>query len=185
MFAKMSYTSMKKYFALILLLTVTTISFAQKQIVTKSSVTFKIKNLGITVDGSFGDLNADISFDPANLNTAAINAAIDANSINTGNDSRDEHLRSDSYFDAAKFPKISMKLVTAKHKNGNNYSGTFSLTIKDKTRQIEMPFTYTENGNTASFTGSFKIKRTDYGVGSSSMIMSDDVTILITLETGK
>ena len=78
-----------------------------------------------------------------------------------------------------------MKSVSIKHNNGSNYTGTFNLTIKDKTNQVQIPFTYSENGNTANFKGSFKIKRSDYGVGGKSMVMSDDVTISIDVSTSK
>ncbi len=177
---------MKRYFAIIILLTLSLAGFAQvKQTVTKSSVTFQIKNLGLNTTGSFGSLKADIQFDPANPGTSSIIASIDVNSINTDNDTRDEHLKSDSYFDAAKFPAINMKLISLKHKSGNNYSGLFNLTIKDKTNVVEVPFTYIETGNSGEFKGGFKIKRTDYDVGGSSMIMSNDVTLTIDVVTGK
>jgi len=177
---------MKKYLSVILLILVTITAFAQaRHTITKSSVKFQIKNLGVTIEGSFGTVKGDILFDPQHLDASKIETAIDTKTINTDNDTRDNHLRSDSYFDAEKYPAITLKSVSFKHKNGDNYSGTFSLTIKDKTNQVEIPFTYTENGNTASFKGTLKIKRTDYGVGGKSLVMSNDVTILIGVDTNK
>jgi polyisoprenoid-binding protein YceI len=177
---------MKKHLVFVLLLVFTSVAFAQvKQTVTKSSVTFQIKNLGINTNGSLSGLKADIQFDPNHIDASNISASIDANTINTDNDKRDEHLKSDSYFDAAKYPAITIKSVSIKHKSGNSYTGTFNLTIKDKTNAVELPFTYTESGNAASFKGALKIKRTDYGVGGSSMVMSDNVTITIDVETTK
>ncbi|MEO6849777.1 MAG: YceI family protein [Mucilaginibacter sp.] len=176
----------KKYFISILLLFVTAIAFAQtKQTVTKSSVTFKIKNLGLTVDGTISGFKGDIQFDAAHLETSAIEAFVDANTIDTDNDTRNEHLKSDSYFDAAKYPKITLKSVSFKHKSGSNYTAKFNLTLKDKTNPVDIPFTYTEAGSTASFKGSLKIKRTDFDVGGSSMIMSNDVLINIDVTTSK
>ena len=160
-------------------------TYITKQSVTKSAVTFQIKNLGINVGGSFSGLKADINFDPAHLETSSIEASVQANTVNTDNETRDHHLKSDSYFNAEKYPEIKMKSVSFKHNSGNNYTGTFDLTIKDKTNQVQVPFTYTENGNDSEFKGTLKIKRTDYGVGGRSMVMSNDVTISIDVSTTK
>lgn len=177
---------MKKYLSLILFISVTSLVLAQvKHTVSKSSVTFEIKNLGINTSGSISGLKGDILFDPANLSASKIEASVDAATINTDNDSRDNHLKSDSYFDVAKYPTITLKSVALKHKSGNNYTGTFNLTIKNKTNAVELPFTYAETGNTASFKGTLKIKRTDYGVGGKSLVMSNDVTINIEADTSK
>jgi polyisoprenoid-binding protein YceI len=182
------YNIMKKYpAALALLLLFSTLTFAQttKHTITKSSVTFQIKNLGINVGGSFSGLKADIDFDPAHPDNGTIEASVQANTINTDNETRDKHLKSDAFFDAEKYPEIKMKSVSIKHNSGNNYTGIFDLTIKDKTNQVQIPFTYTENSSDGEFKGKLKIKRTDYGVGGKSMVMSNDVTITIDVTTGK
>jgi polyisoprenoid-binding protein YceI len=170
----------------VLLLFITSYSFSQsKYTVAKSTITFKIKNLGVNTGGNISGFKGDIQFDPAHLDASLIEASVETNTINTGNDTRDEHLRSDSYFDAVKYPKITIKSVSLKHKSGDSYTGTFSLTIKDKTNTVEIPFTYTETGNTASFKGTLEIKRSDYGLGGKSMIMSNEVNITIDVEAAK
>lgn len=153
--------------------------------VARSVITFEIKNLGINTGGSFSGLAAKAHFVPANLSTSTIEASIDVATINTGNTGKDEHLRSEDFFDATRYPKISLKSIAFKHKSGNNYTGTFTLNIKDKSKQIEMPFTYLEKENTVEFKGTFKINRLDFGVGSSSMVLSDEVTINIDCEQKK
>lgn len=176
---------MKRIFPIILLLSVSS-AFAQvKQTVTQSSIAFQIKNLGFMTHGTFGGLQADIRFDPAKPDASSIDATIDVNTVNTGSDMRDNHLKEDGFFDVAKYPKITLKSVSLKHKSGNNYDGQFNLTIKDKTKVVDMPFTYTEAGNAAEFKGVLKIKRTDFGVGGSSMVMSNDVEVDIDVKTGK
>ena len=141
--------------------------------------------MGINANGNISGFKGDIQFDTDHLDASTITASVDVNTINTDNETRDNHLKSDSYFDAAKYPAISIKSVSFKHKSGNNYTGIFNLAIKDKTNQVELPFTYAETGNTASFKGTLQIKRSDYGIGSKSMIMSNDVTISIGVETTK
>ena len=162
-------------------------SYAQvkPQTVTKSSVTFHIKNMGITVDGLFAGFKGDVKFDPANLAGSTIEGSVETNTIDTDNGTRNDHLKSDSYFDVAKYPTITMKSTGFKHKIGNNYTGTFNITVKDVTKSVEVPFTYTETGNTAEFKGNFQVERSDYGVGASSLVMSDDVKIDIDVTTGK
>jgi polyisoprenoid-binding protein YceI len=169
-----------------LLLFVTSYSFSQsKYTVTKSTINFKIKNLGINTGGSISGFKGDILFDPAHLDASSIEASVETNTINTENGTRDEHLKSDSYFDVAKYPKITIKSISLKHKSSDSYTGTFSLTIKDRTNTVDIPFTYTESGNTASFKGTLQIKRSDYGVGGKSLIMSNDVNIAIDVEATK
>jgi polyisoprenoid-binding protein YceI len=177
---------MKKFILplLIIILTGTAFTTAQNTI-TRAAITFKIKNLGITTGGIIGGLQASAQFNPSNLATSSIEASVDVNTINTDNSTRDDHLKSDEFFDAAHYPKIMLKSVSFKHKSGNNYTGRFNLTMKGKTKQVEIPFTYTDKGGTIEFTGSIKINRLDYGVGSSSMIISDDVLVSIDAEAGK
>jgi polyisoprenoid-binding protein YceI len=170
---------------LLFVFSVSTVFAQVKHTITKSSVTFQIKNLGVYTNGSFSGVKGDIGFDPSHLDASSIEASVDVITINTGNDSRDDHLKSDGYFDVTKYPKITIRSVSFKHKVGNNFTGVFSLTIKDKTNQVELPFIYADSGSTATFKGSLKIDRTDYGVGSSSLIMSADVNISINIEADK
>lgn len=171
---------MKKFLLPILLVIITTTAFTfVKTTITRSAITFKIKNMGIGTGGSVSGLQADVNFNPADPSSSTIEASVDAVSINTDNSSRDEHLRSEDYFDAARYPKITLKSVSFKHNSGNNYTGQFNLTIKGKTKQVEIPFTYTQTGNAAAFKGSVKLNRLDYGVGSSSMILANEVTVNI------
>ena len=176
---------MKRFFLFIALLTITS-AFAQvKQTVTKSAVTYEIKNMGINTHGTFSGLTADIKFDTQNLATSSIEANIETASLNSDNEMRDKHLKSEDYFDIAKYPKISMKSVSFKHKSGGNYTGVFNVTIKDKTKTVEVPFTYTESGSTAAFKGNFTINRQDFGVGGNSMVLAKDATITVEVETTK
>jgi polyisoprenoid-binding protein YceI len=161
-------------------------SFAQSTAtVTKSSIKFQIKNLGINTGGTIGGVKTTILFNPAQLATSSIEATADVNTINTDNDERDAHLRSADFFEVQRYPHITMKSVSFKRKSGANYVGTFSVTIKDKTKQLDVPFTYTENGSTAAITGTVKLNRLDFGVGGSSLVLSNEVTATITVEINK
>lgn len=177
------FGSMKKILTLVLGCLLFTADFATAQnTVAHSAITFKIKNLGITVDGSVTGLQATIHFNPGDMVSASIEATVDTKTISTDNSMRDGHIRSDEFFDAAKYPKILLKSISIKHKSGNKYVGQFNLTIKNKTKTVEIPFTYTAKGTLSDFNGSFRINRLDYGVGDSSLTLSNEVAISIDAE---
>lgn len=177
---------MKKTFLLItaIILVNTGLVSAQSN-VTHSTISFKIKNLGVNTNGTIGGLLANVKFNPADLASATLEASVDVNTLNTDNSMRDEHLRKEEFFDLAHHPKITLKSVSFKQKSGNNYSGVFNLTIKDKTRQVEIPFTYIDKGSSIAFNGVFKLNRLDFGVGGSSLVMSNEVTVTVDAEVGK
>ncbi|WP_345954499.1 YceI family protein [Mucilaginibacter sp. PAMB04168] len=175
-----------KKLSFIIALLITAHSFAQtKQTVTKSAVNYEIKNLGIKTTGKLGGLQADIIFDKANLATSTIEATIDVNTIDSDNAMRDNHLKAEDYFDVEHYPKIVMKSTAFKHRGGNNFVGNFNMTIKGKTKPVEVPFTYIESANAGLFKGSFKINRHDFGVGGKSMVLADEATVDLVVETSK
>jgi len=166
--------------SLIFLLTLTGFKYSSQNTewtIVSSKVTFKIKNAGFTVDGKFGVVAGKIIFDGDKIDNNSIDANIDSKSINTGNDSRDGHLKKKEYFDVETFSKINMKATSfSKEKNGT-FKGNFKLTLKSKSKDVIIPFSFTETDSKAVFKGIFTINRQDYGVGESSMILSDNATI--------
>lgn len=174
---------MKNIFVAVFLLLVSTGAFAQADL-TKSKISFELKNLGIKTGGTIDKVQATVQFDPAQLGTSKIEAIAEAASINTDNTMRDNHLKNEDYFDVAKYPKITMTSTSFK-KKGNGFVGIFNLTIKDKTKAVELPFSYADISGGHLFKGSFKINRRDFGIGGSSMTMSDEVTINIEAESSK
>ena len=138
-----------------------------------SSVTFKIKNLGFNVEGSFTGLKGKISFDPEHPTEASFDVTVDAAKINTDNEMRDEHLRKESYFDVQNYPVIrfvSTGIQTSGKKENFVMSG--KLTIRDHTKDISFPFIATPLGNDYIFSGAFTINRKDFGIGGTSTISS-------------
>ncbi|MFL5763277.1 MAG: YceI family protein [Bacteroidia bacterium] len=150
--------------------------------VKSSAVTFKIKNAGLTVDGSFTGLEADIKFDPLKPENATIKASVDAKSINTGNDMRNGHLRKEEYFNVDKFPKITLQSVKIEKTGPITYNGVFNLTMKGVTKPVMIPFTFMKIPEKTELKGTFTINRRDYGVGGSSMTMADDATVTIVVD---
>ena len=153
------------------------------QEVKSSKITFEIKNAGITVDGSFSDLQADIKFHPNNPDKSVLKASVGTATINTGIKKRDKDLQMRKYFDVEKYPRIKMTSRKIKHIEKNKYKGTFDLTIKGVTKQVEIPFTYTSKENEGTFSATFTVNRRDFGVGSKSLILSDEATVSIEVAT--
>jgi len=136
-----------------------------------SSVQFKIKNFGINTGGSFTGLQGNIRFDPGHPDNALFEISMNANSVNTGNDMRDNHLREQTYFDVKKYPVI--RFVSTKvtpSASGGEFIISGKLTIKDHTKDISFPFTATPTGDGYLFKGTFTINRKDFEVGGTSTI---------------
>ena len=144
-----------------------------------SSVTFKIRNLGFNVDGSFSGLQGKILFDPKDPGKASFDVSIDAATVNTDNDSRDGHLKKEDYFDVQNYPRIRFVStgITPSGKSGS-YTMAGKLTIKTTTKDISFPFTATPQGDDYLFNGEFSINRKDFGVGGSSTI-SNSLTVVL------
>jgi polyisoprenoid-binding protein YceI len=142
-----------------------------------SSVKFKIRNLGFNVNGSFSGLDGTIHFDPDNLTISNFDVSVDANTINTDNNMRDNHLRNDSYFDVKNYPRIRFVStnVTVSNKK-DTYMIVGHLTIKNQTKDISFPFSVVASNDGYLFKGTFKINRKDFGVGGTSTI-SDELEV--------
>jgi polyisoprenoid-binding protein YceI len=153
--------------------------------ITKSTVKFKIKNAGFNVDGTFGTVAGIVKFDETKTAGNAIDVTVDTKTMSTSNKKRDEHLSKPQYFDIAKYPKISMKAVLFTKEKDGSYKGFFKLTLKDKTKDVAVPFTFVSTGNTGVFKGKFTINRLDYGVGESSFVLNDFPTLTIELNVIK
>ena len=145
----------------------------------ESSVRFSLKNFGFRSGGSLDAPEGEIVFNPDELTKSSFRVTIKTESINTNNESRDEHLKEASYFDVKNYPLIRFvsSSVTETDKKGS-YQTRGTLTVKNKSNEITLPFTAEKNGNGWLFSGSFKMNRKDYDVGGSSTL-SDEVTVEI------
>ena len=126
-----------------------------------------------------------IIFDASKGFGNSIDATIDAKSINTGNGTRDGHLKKVDYFDVVGFPTINMKAALFGKEVDGSFRGYFKLTMKGKTKDVLIPFTFTEKDGKATLKGTFTINRLDFGVGESSMILSNNATVTIEVNATK
>lgn len=146
----------------------------------KSAVKFVIKNFGVNTGGDFKGLQGAITWDAAAPEKGVFDISIDAATVNTNIDSRDEHLRKEEYFNVQQFPKITFKSDMIK-KSGKSFTVYGKLSIKGTTKDISIPFTATEKDGGYLFEGSFSINRKDYKVGGNSVVLSDNVSVTLSV----
>ena len=106
-----------------------------------SSANFAVKHMMVsTVKGRFTDVEGEISYDPSDVTRSTVKAVIKTASMTTDNEKRDAHVKSPDFFDVAKYPEIKFE-STKIEKRGEGYVAIGNLTIKDVTKQVEVPFT--------------------------------------------
>lgn len=163
-----------------------------------SSVGFSVKHMVINkVSGFFKDFSGTIQFDPKDITKSTIDGAIKVVSVNTGNDDRDEDLRTgDGFFESGKFPEITFKSKKIV-KKGDSYVCTGTLTIHGVSKDVVLLTTVSGpikdmHGNSrigVEATGT--INRKDFGLTWSraiegvGLVVSDDVAITINAEAVK
>jgi polyisoprenoid-binding protein YceI len=144
----------------------------------RSSIKVTIKNAGMEVEGKLSGLEGNIHFNPADLKNASFSMSVDASTIHTGIDVRDEALQTHEYLDAKKFPKISfVSKQFIQTKDPNIYSVKGTLTIKGISNEITFPFTAVPKNEGMLFTGEFKVNRLNYKIGVGSVVLSDNMVI--------
>lgn len=152
--------------------------------VVKYKVKFTIKNAGIKVDGNFLGLNAKINFEEKSTQNS-FHASVASNTVNTGIDARNNHLKKASYFNVEKYPLITIESNIITALGNGKYLANCMVKIKGITKLISMPFTYTYSNNLAVFKGNLVLNRLDFNVGESSFVLADDVIINIEIEASK
>jgi polyisoprenoid-binding protein YceI len=173
----------KKVFTAIALFCVVT-AFGQNYTPTDagSKVRFVIKNFGINTGGTFEGLAGSVVFDPANLAGASFNVSVDAKSVDTDMEARDNHLRKEEYFDVEKYPKLSFRSTKITTTNKEGYLFMFGvITIKNISKEISFPFKQTSKDGGILFDGEFKLNRLDFSVGGKSFSMSDELNVELSI----
>jgi len=151
-----------------------------------AKVSFKINGPFGTVNGNFTGLQTVIQFDENNLSGSSLTASIDAKTVSTGVGLRNKHLREEQqWFNTDKYPRISFHSKKIE-KSTNGFTAFGELTIKEVSKTVEIPFTFSLKDNTGLFKGAFTIKREDYKLGNSGGgSVGSDVTITLEIPVKK
>ncbi len=160
-----------------------------------SSIKFTATHLLISeVDGNFKTFNGSMEATKPDFTDAKINFTVDIASINTDNDKRDAHLKSDDFFNAEKYPKMTFKSISFKKIKDKKYQLKGELTIRDVTKPVTFDVTYGGTakdpwGNThAAFKATTTINRFDYNLKWNTLteaggaVVGKDIVVNLNLE---
>lgn len=147
----------------------------------KSAINFVYKQMGVAVDGKFKKFASQLTFDPAKPAAAKATFDVDLASVDTGAPEGDQEVAGKPWFNTKAFPTARFVSGTVKPLGGNKYEVAGQLTIKGKTQDVVVPATFTAQGNSGVFDGSFTIRRADFTIGEGSWakfdIVANDVLI--------
>lgn len=160
-----------------------------------SRLGFTIKHMGISdFNGNFGKFETKITTSKADFSDAVVELSADVNTINTGNEMRDGHLKSADFFETEKFPTLTFKSTAFKLVKGKNYKIEGDLTLHGVTKKVTLNAVHygnVENPQNKKTVAGFKvtgvIKRSEFGIGAGFPApgLSDEVNLLADLELGR
>jgi polyisoprenoid-binding protein YceI len=164
-----------------------------------SNVKFAVSHMVVSeVEGSFRMFDGSLVASKADLSDAKVNFSVDVASVNTDNEKRDGHLKSDDFFNAEKFPKMTFVSKSMKPLGGNKYALTGDLTLRDVTKTVTFDVTYggqinTGRGVKAGFKAKTTIDRLTYGLkyapaletGGLAVGKDVDITVLLEMDQAK
>lgn len=162
-----------------------------------SNVYFDIKHTFVTVRGQFEEFSATVRFDPQNMPMSSVSFNVSTKSVNTGITKRDNHLRSEEFFEVNNFPSMTFQSTGLKQTEGNQYTLEGKLSIKGITKEVAVLLTYLGTRENpfkpgqmvAGFEARFSIDRLDYQVGTGKFlemgVIGNKVDILVALEVLK
>jgi polyisoprenoid-binding protein YceI len=129
--------------------------------------------------GTISELDATITFDPAEAEKGVIKATVKAKSIDAGNLKLNDHLQTSDFFDAANHPDITF-IGESIDKNDSGFVATGKLTIRDSTHTVKVPFKFIKGEKESStIKGTMDIFAGDYGLMKKSADGNDRVVISI------
>lgn len=157
-----------------------------------SGVSFQISHLGLSyIQGRFNDFSGNFTLDTSDPSRSSFALTIKAESVDTNNSKRDDHLCAPDFFNVKQFPTITFTSTAVKPIDGG-YEVTGDLTMHGEIR----PLTFSlKGGKTAEFppkitrtgftTSQIVLKRTEFGVGKPTPALGDEVYITISFEGTK
>lgn len=162
-----------------------------------TNVKFSVSHLVISdVEGSFKSFDGSMEASKPDFSDAKINFTVEVASINTDNEMRDNHLKSDDFLNAAKFPQMKFVSTSFTPQGDNKYKLVGNLTIRDITKTVTFDVKYggtvTAMGGThAGFKATTKVDRFDYNLKWSKateaggLVAGKDVEITINVDFKK
>lgn len=155
-----------------------------------SSAQFSVRHLGVsTVRGAFTKVTGSATFDPGDVTKTALDASIDANSVDTRVEMRDNDLRSPNFLEVQKYPTITFHSKQVKAAGDGKLQITGDLTIHGTTKEVVLdvdgpssPIKDPWGNQRIGASASTKIIRQDFGVNGAPGVVGDEITITIDAE---
>jgi polyisoprenoid-binding protein YceI len=157
-----------------------------------SSVVFKVGHLNIgTVIGMFTDFSGTILVDKENPEKSSVEMTIKAASVNTHVDKRDDHLRSNEFFDATFFPEIRFKSTGVKRIDDKTFEVTGNFTLHGISREMAVTVHFLGEGSDPwggyrmGFETEFDIVRSEFGMTQHIPAAGDKACVILAIEAVK
>jgi cytochrome b561 len=131
----------------------------------RSSIDFSGTQSGTAFKGRFGQWDAAIQFDPADLAHSSARVTIGMASAKTGDATQDATIPQGEWFDTARFPRATFTATKFSAAGKDRYVGQGTLTIKGKALPVSLPFSLTIQGGVATMKGQLKVDRIAYDIG--------------------
>ena len=134
-----------------------------------SEISFRATSRLMNADGHFSRFSGEVMVDPAALTSGRITLTIDAASLDTGIEMRDNHLRSSDFFDVERFPTVafqSMRIEAA----GRRATVVGRLTLHGVTREIAVPIDVQITNTALVASGEFIVNRGEYAINYNSLV---------------
>jgi polyisoprenoid-binding protein YceI len=160
-----------------------------------SEILFKVRHMMMSnVTGYFNEFEGSLQTTNDDFSDAKINFSANIDSISTNNEQRDEHLKSDDFFNAASYPKMSFESTSFTKNSEDSYTLIGNLTLRDVTKSVELDVIYNGTavdpyGQTkAGFEINGKINRKEFGLKWSalteagSVVVSDEVRLNLNVQ---
>ncbi len=161
---------------------------------THSSVQFVVSHLTISkVRGEFTDFDGALNFNGQSLKDGSVSFTVKTASVSTGNTNRDDHLKSDDFFNAEKFPEIKFVSKQVTPGEGNKFKLAGDLTIRDVTKEVTFDCEFhgiieAMGGKRSGFSAEATINRQDFKVAfaraleGGGLVVGNDVKLSLELE---
>ncbi len=158
-----------------------------------SAAQFSVRHMGISIiRGTFKKVSGVVQYDPSDVSKSSMDATIDAASLDTRVDMRDNDLRSEHFFDVQKYPTITFKSKRVESAGAGKLKVTGDLTIRGVTKQVVLdvdgpskpikdPKGRLHMGASATAT----INRTDFGIDADQGMVGNEIGITIDVELVK
>ncbi len=151
----------------------------------KSEVGFSGQHVGMDFKGQFGQWDATILFDPADLAHSSAKVIFQMATAKTADATETDRLTDEEWLNPAKFPTGTFTSTSITASGGANYVAKGTLVLKGKSLPASLPFTLTISGSSATLKGTTTVDRTAYDIGMESdpsgTYVSKDIAISVDL----